>query len=1187
MALVVKDRVKETTTTTGTGTVTLAGADSGFQSFSVLGDGNTTYYTITSGTDWEVGVGTYTASGTTLSRDTILESSNAGSAISLSGTSTVFCTYPAERSVNTEDIGSTVQAYDADTTKNDVANTFTANQTINGNLTVDTNTLYVDSTNNRVGIGTSSPTYKLQIQSGASTILAGADSGATTLTNATQKVMRFGVPHYTNAEEPVCGLFVSNLSTTNEILIGGGTGQLNAATLLQFYTAANNTTLTGTERMRITSTGNVGIGTSSPVTKFQVSGYVTSGGQNYSARFSDAINSTYSIGHQSGMTNLITDTAMAFYTSNTERMRITSSGNVGIGTTNPNSKTEIVGLNDGGEAELLQIRNNAITTGTTSVLRFVNSTANNSYPNGGFIKSIRNGSSDNDLSFGTVDTERMRIKNDGSVGIGTSSPSSQLYLNKGGVSSSDQGPEIILARNSLSGASLTVDDPLNTLKFQTNNASRYWAIQQKSGSLTTTSSLAFVFGTDGPAVYEHMRITSTGNVGIGTSSPSAKLHVEGPLRVSDLTLNYGMIRTGIENNNFLIGYDSTHSTTPDSIALKANAANGYVYFSTNALERMRITSTGNVGIGTSIPDYKLHVANSTDSVMLLESGNTSSSVLLFGDTDSNFRGQIQYNHSNDSMNFFAGGIATTDMIITSAGNVGIGTTSPAAKLDVVGGILAASNSANWNYSNLDLRRNASNIGQARFVAMMLDGDAATSTTAGAYNALWGVYDSAPTTGSTSAALNGKMLYGAYAGHWWYTNGTERMRIASNGNVGIGTSSPSYSLDVQKASGDVVIRAKGNAANNGGFFRAEGADAGSYPGLHIAQGGTHYWSIGQRGDTNLHLKRESGSGNVIVDDANVGIGTSSPAGILDVSQSTAGTARHYLRNTSSSVGAYTILDLVNDTGSIISEFFCTSSTNTSSFGTNATVLQAATSNPLILGTNGTERMRINSSGVVLIGATTANPAANTVYANPEVAGQGMHLVASKIGSGGSVYYANRQSSDGVLFEFRQANTGEGSISVAGTTVSYNGGHLSRFAQLPNSTKDETILKGTVLSNLDDMCVYVNAETNETVDNEQLNKVKVSDVEGDPNVAGVLVSWIYDEQNDVEEINMGMTGDMIIRIAQGVTVNRGDLLMSAGDGTAKPQGDDIVRSKTIAKVTSTSVTCTYEDGSYCVPCVLMAC
>ena len=98
MALVVKDRVQETTTTTGTGTVTLAGAVTGFQTFAAIGDGNTCYYAITSGNDWEVGLGTYTASGTTLSRDTILESSNSGSAITLSGTSNVFVTYPAEKS---------------------------------------------------------------------------------------------------------------------------------------------------------------------------------------------------------------------------------------------------------------------------------------------------------------------------------------------------------------------------------------------------------------------------------------------------------------------------------------------------------------------------------------------------------------------------------------------------------------------------------------------------------------------------------------------------------------------------------------------------------------------------------------------------------------------------------------------------------------------------------------------------------------------------------------------------------------------------------------------------------------------------------------------------------------------------------------------------------------------------------
>lgn len=103
MALVLADRVRETTTTAGTGTVTLAGAVTGFQSFAVVGNGNITYYTIAGqGTsEWEVGIGTYTSSGTTLSRDTVLASSNSGNLVSFSsGTKDVFVTYPAGRSVS-------------------------------------------------------------------------------------------------------------------------------------------------------------------------------------------------------------------------------------------------------------------------------------------------------------------------------------------------------------------------------------------------------------------------------------------------------------------------------------------------------------------------------------------------------------------------------------------------------------------------------------------------------------------------------------------------------------------------------------------------------------------------------------------------------------------------------------------------------------------------------------------------------------------------------------------------------------------------------------------------------------------------------------------------------------------------------------------------------------------------------
>lgn len=107
MPFVVKDRVQETTTTQGTGAYSLAGAVQGFQSFSVIGDTNTTYYAVTDGTNWEVGIGTYTASGPSLSRDTILESSNSGNAVNWGvGSKNIFVTYPAEKAAFT-----TVRAY--------------------------------------------------------------------------------------------------------------------------------------------------------------------------------------------------------------------------------------------------------------------------------------------------------------------------------------------------------------------------------------------------------------------------------------------------------------------------------------------------------------------------------------------------------------------------------------------------------------------------------------------------------------------------------------------------------------------------------------------------------------------------------------------------------------------------------------------------------------------------------------------------------------------------------------------------------------------------------------------------------------------------------------------------------------------------------------------------------------------
>ena len=177
--------------------------------------------------------------------------------------------------------------------------------------------------------------------------------------------------------------------------------------------------------------------------------------------------------------------------------------------------------------------------------------------------------------------------------------------------------------------------------------------------------------------------------------------------------------------------------------------------------------------------------------------------------------------------------------------------------------------------------------------------------------------------------------------------------------------------------------------------------------------------------------------------------------------------------------------------------------------------------------------------------------------------------------------NRLGNDGNLIQFFQGGNLEGSITVSGTTVSYTGAHLSRWSQLPGGNSRSEILRGSVMSNTDEMCEWGSEN------NEQLNRCKVSEIEGDVDVAGVFQGWDDDDEEYTNDFYIAMTGDFVIRIAQGTTVARGDLLMSAGDGTAKPQGDDIVRSKTVAKVTSTAVSTTYADGSYCVPCVLMAC
>ena len=465
-----------------------------------------------------------------------------------------------------------------------------------------------------------------------------------------------------------------------------------------------------------------------------------------------------------------------------------------------------------------------------------------------------------------------------------------------------------------------------------------------------------------------------------------------------------------------------------------------------------------------------------------------------------------------------------------------------------------------------------------------------------------------------------------------TSGTGRLFVDSSGNVGIGTSSPSYTLDVN---GQI----RGTSANIA-LLASNGSGSGQTTiGLRREGASTDQktWEIftGESGEFKIRTINDAYSNSQDV----IAIDRGSGFGVDNVQLHTNGSER--LRVDSSGrllVGTSTARSNFNNTTDTSTQFLLEGTTGTGrraavvssengagggglllahqrsgTLGGN-TILQnsdtvgtiafegsdgtefvrAAEISAFVDGTPGandmpgrlvfftttdgaaapTERMRIASDGDILIAKTTND--LNT---------QGIRFSSVGVGAfardGDIPFFVNRNTDDGGLVVFRQDGVDEGSISVSGTTVSYNGAHLSRWSQLPSGAERTEILRGSVLSNIDEMCEWGDE------DNEQLNRMKVSDVEGDKNVSGVFQAWDDDDDAYTDDFYCAMTGDFIIRIGDGVTVERGDLLMSAGDGTAKPQDDDIIRSKTVAKVTSTNVSCTYADGSYCVPCVLMAC
>jgi hypothetical protein len=286
----------------------------------------------------------------------------------------------------------------------------------------------------------------------------------------------------------------------------------------------------------------------------------------------------------------------------------------------------------------------------------------------------------NVLALGTNNAERVRITSDGSVGIGTDNPTRRLHVQSPGSTSN------ALFGNSANNNSIEVT--------RTGSTASYFQVQTYTNICNVVGGPTLTFGTSDPigsASTERLRITSSGNIGIGTNNPATNLHVEGNIRADGNLIARHPSATG---QIFIQSDDATYSASIN-VGGAGNGlgyTTGQLYFNseekdvifntkTSAGESLRIDSGGRVLIGTTTAGYAdlddLTISTSGNTGITIRSGTSSLGVIGFADGTSGntqYRGVIQYSHSGDFMQFNTADVER--LRITSAGNVGIGTTIP-------------------------------------------------------------------------------------------------------------------------------------------------------------------------------------------------------------------------------------------------------------------------------------------------------------------------------------------------------------------------------------------------------------------------------------------------------------------------------------------------------------------------------
>jgi hypothetical protein len=481
-------------------------------------------------------------------------------------------------------------------------------------------------------------------------------------------------------------------------------------------------------------------------------------------------------------------------------------------------------------------------------------------------------------------------------------------------------------------------------------------------------------------------LTVDGNVGIGLTSPAAKLHV-------DRGASSGAYFYGGSNDRreLIISSGTGDASSLDALHdFNASGASGVLSFSTGSAERLRIDSSGNVGIKTTSPSFplagQLHISGGTGYVGLnLQKGSAGTGHLLeFTDENNTLQYRIGTNFASGGQNllFAYGSTPTIGMTLTTAGNIGIGTASPAGGATRIVDVYGSSSSA-INFHN------------------------ATSGTTATDGGVVGQYG------------NDLVLFNYEAGIIQLgTSNTERMRIDSSGRVGIGIT-PSYTLDIQAiASSFNPVRFSGHGSSIDAFLYTD----------------TAYWSIGDTAayggnlwggnkTSNFVHAYTNGSERMRIDSVGkIGVGLSNPSGSFHLTTKDSGGSDVYFvaqNTTASRLAGYKILDESNNVGGKFQY----------DNGSNNLLIGAETSSNFQFVTNNAERMRIDSSGNLLVGKTAANSATAGVQILPEgdigITRNGSHSLL-----------LNRLTSDGDIALFRKDGATVGSIgsnNSAGTPV----------------------------------------------------------------------------------------------------------------------------------------------------------